>query len=355
MNANVSMTADTRAPVAAPHATHKFALLLRREYWEHKGGFLWAPLVAGGISILLTTMAIITGEVMLRRAKGSPGFGDSLQINGQHVQVNGLDLGMITSKMTPEDIRQLGGAIDASLLASSAWPLIAMTFVVFFYCLGALYDERKDRSVLFWKSLPLSDRDTVLSKVASATLVAPVIASVAALATMFAFLLVVSMVVAAHGGNPVQLLWGPASPLAIATKFVAAIPVYALWSLPTVGWLLLCSAWARSKPFLWALMIPAFAGIFVSWFDLMKVFNLESTWFWKNVVARLLLGTVPGSWANAATFGHSDTSGPQAVNQAITLQSMYSVLTTPDLWLGVLAGVAMIIAAIRLRRWRDEG
>jgi len=87
----------------------------------------------------------------------------------------------------------------------------------------------------------------------------------------------------------------------------------------------------------------------------MKVFNLESTWFWKNVVARLLLGTVPGSWANAATFGHIDTSGPQAVNQAITLQSMYSVLTTPDLWLGAVAGVAMIVAAIRLRRWRDEG
>jgi len=355
MNANVSLTADTRAPVAAPHATHKFALLLRREYWEHKGGFLWAPLVAGGISILLTTMAIITGEVMLRRAKNSPGFGDSLQINGSHIQVNGLDLGMITSKMTPEDIRQLGGALDASLLVSSVWPYIAMTFVVFFYCLGALYDERKDRSVLFWKSLPLSDRDTVLSKVASATLVAPMIASVAALATMFAFLLVVSMVVVSHGGNPVQLLWGPASPLAIAAKFIAAVPVYALWSLPTVGWLLLCSAWARSKPFLWALMIPAFAGIFVSWFDLMKVFNLESTWFWKNIVARLLLGTVPGSWFNVASFGHMDTSGPQVINQAITLQSMYSVLATPDLWLGVLAGAAMIVASIRLRRWRDEG
>ena len=355
MNANVSLTADPRAPVAAPHATHKFALLLRREYWEHKGGFLWAPVVAGGISILLTTMAVITGEVMLRRAKNAPGFGDSLQINGSHIQVNGLDLGMITSKMTPEDIRQLGGAIDASLMVSSVWPLIAMTFVVFFYCLGALYDERKDRSVLFWKSLPLSDSETVLSKVASATLVAPVIASIAALATMFAFLLLVSMVVMSHGGNPAQLLWGPASPLTIAAKFVAAIPVYALWSLPTVGWLLLCSAWARSKPFLWALMIPAFAGIFVSWFDLMKVFNLESTWFWKNIVARLLLGTVPGSWANVASFGHIDTNGPQAVNQAITLQSMYSVLATPDLWLGVLAGAAMIVAAIRLRRWRDEG
>ena len=62
----------------------------------------------------------------------------------------------------------------------------------------------------------------------------------------------------------------------MAGGMLAWIPVYALWALPTVGWLMLCSAWARSKPFLWAVMIPMFAGIFVSWFDLMRGFNLES-------------------------------------------------------------------------------
>lgn len=325
--------------------------LLKREFWEHKGGFFWAPLIAGGISLLLTAMAGIAGEVMLGRAPASKG----IDVNGTHMSINGLDLGMLTSKMSPEDMRQFGGAVDASLLASSLWPFIAMTFVVFFYCLGALYDERKDRSVLFWKSLPLSDRDTVLSKVASAVVVAPLIATAAALLTMFGFLLLASGLVMMHGGSPMQLLWGPGSPLTIAVQFVAAIPVYALWALPTVGWLLLCSAWARSKPFLWALMIPAFAGIFVSWFDIMQVFNLESTWFWKNIVARLLLGTVPGSWFNVAHFNHIDADGPQVVSQVVNLQSMYSVLLTPQLWLGVVAGAAMIVAAIRLRRWRDEG
>jgi len=351
MNATVSIAEGGHAPVAAPHPTHKFALLLRREFWEHKGGFLWSPVIAGGISLLLTAMAGIAGEVMLSRAPASRG----IDVNGTHMSINGLDLGMLTSKMGPEDMRQFGGAVDASLLASSLWPFIAMTFVVFFYCLGALYDERKDRSVLFWKSLPLSDRDTVLSKVASAVVVAPLIATAAALLTMFGFLLLASGLVMMHGGNPIQLLWGPGSPLTIAVQFVAAIPVYALWALPTVGWLLLCSAWARSKPFLWALMIPAFAGIFVSWFDIMQVFNLESTWFWKNVVARLLLGTVPGSWFNVAHFNHIDVDGPQVVSQVVNLQSMYSVLLTPQLWLGVVAGAAMIVAAIRLRRWRDEG
>ena len=351
MNANLSVAEGGHAPVAAPHPTHKFALLLRREFWEHKGGFLWAPVIAGGISLVLTAMAGIAGEVMIGRASRSKGF----DVNGTHMSINGLDLGMLTSKMSPEDMRQLGGAVDASLLASSLWPIIAMTFVVFFYCLGALYDERKDRSVLFWKSLPLSDRDTVLSKVASATLVAPLIATVAALLTMFGFLLLASLLVSIHGGNPVQLLWGPGSPLAITGHFIASIPIYALWSLPTVGWLLLCSAWARSKPFLWALMIPAFSGIFVSWFDIMQVFNLESSWFWKNIVARVLLGTVPGSWFDVARLEHVDVDGPKAVTEAINLHAIYSVLLTPQLWIGVIAGAAMIVAAIRMRRWRDEG
>ncbi|HZV22453.1 MAG TPA: hypothetical protein VFF93_01650 [Luteimonas sp.] len=352
MNAISTVDGDMRRPIAPPHATHKFGLLLKREFWEHKGGFFWSPIWAGGISLLLTAMAAITGEVMMRRARD---VGEGLNVNGTHMSINGLDLGMLTSKMSPDDMRQLGGAVNASLLVSSLWPFIAMTFVVFFYCLGALYDERKDRSVLFWKSLPLSDRETVLSKVASATVVAPVIASIVALLTMFGFLLLSSLLVLAHGGNPVQLLWGPGSPLSIAAQFIAAIPVYALWSLPTVGWLLLCSAWARSKPFLWALMIPVFAGVIVSWFDIMQVFDLQSTWFWKNIVARVLLGTVPGSWFNVAHFDAVDVHGPEAFSQVVNLQAMYSVLLTPQLWLGVLAGAGMIFAAIRLRRWRDEG
>ena len=50
---------------------------------------------------------------------------------------------------------------------------IVLGVVVFFFCLGALFDDRKDRSVLFWKSLPISDQATVLSKVAMALVVAP--------------------------------------------------------------------------------------------------------------------------------------------------------------------------------------
>ncbi|MCI4567133.1 hypothetical protein [Lysobacter sp. CFH 32150] len=346
---------ETRKPVMAPHATHKFKLLLKREFWEHKGGFFWAPLVAGGISILLTLMAIVVGEVAARKAIASGKLdGIAAKATSDGVTINGLDLGALSERLGPEEMRHLAGGIDLSMLLASTWPFIVLAFVVFFYCLGALYDERKDRSVLFWKSLPLSDTETVLSKATSALLVAPTLAVGAAVATMFAFLLLISGVALMHGGNPFQLIWGPGSPLDNAALLVASIPVYALWALPTVGWLLLCSVWSRSKPFLWAIMIPVFAGIFVTWFDLMQMFNLETIWFWKNIVGRALLSVWPGSWIDVATFEHANVDGPESVRQLLNIKSMYSTLLTPQLWIGAIAGAGMIFAAIRLRRWRDD-
>ena len=344
-----------RTPRGAPHATHKLKLLLRREFWEHKGGFFWAPIWAGGISLVLTLMALVVAEVAGRRAVAS----GKMQIDGD-ININGLDLSALTSKMDAGDLQKLAGGIDISAVMSSAWPMVVLAFVVFFYCLGSLYDERKDRSVLFWKSLPVSDRDTVLSKAASALLVAPLIAVGVAIACMFGFLLLLSTFVLLHNGNPMTLVWGPGNPLQLAGSMLATIPVYALWALPTVGWLLLCSAWSKSKPFLWAIMLPVFSGIFISWFDIMNLFDLESGWFWKNIVARGLLSAVPGTWFDVAHINNAHITSSEAarqiesVHQLLSLKTTYSVLLTPQLWIGAVVGAAMIYGAIRLRRWRDD-
>ena len=355
MNA-IDLNADRPAPraVAAVHPTHTFRLLLRREFWEHRGGFLWAPMVAGAIFLLLSIMGIGVGELAARRVMDSNSHA-MISTDDGNFRLNGLDLSKLTEKLNSEDVRELGGAVDGLLFMAGSWPLMVLAFVVFFYCLGSLYDERKDRSVLFWKSLPVSDGQTVLSKVASATLTAPALAVAASLLTMIGFLLILSVVVMFHGGNPITLLWGPGSPFTVALNLLAGIPIYALWALPTVGWLMLCSSWARSKPFLWAIMIPLFAGIFVSWFDLMQLFNLESGWFWKNIVARSLVSVFPGGWIDAANIGEINGEGPSVIHEVINLRTMYSVLGSLQLWIGAAAGAARIFAAVRLRRWRDEG
>jgi len=355
MNAVVDTPTDAPRPAGAAHVhrTHRFRWLLRREFWEHKGGFFWAPLVAGGISLLLSAMGIVLALVAARRHM--PETSKITLDDGTHIQINGLDLSMLTSQLGHEQLARLGDGLDLTLIMASSWPFIVLAFVMFFYCLGTLYDERKDRSVLFWKSLPLSDTSTVLSKVASAALVAPLLATLASIATMFGFLALISLVTLLYGGNPATLLWGPSSPLVISAQYLAAIPVYALWAMPTIGWLMLCSAWAKSKPFLWAIMIPLFAGIFVGWLEFLGVYD-DVTWpFFKNVVLRMLTSVFPMTWMDLQYLEHVDFDTPGAARNLMNPIGVYKNLANANLWIGVAAGAAMIFAAIRLRRWRDEG
>ncbi|HRN62027.1 MAG TPA: hypothetical protein PK743_00330 [Luteimonas sp.] len=355
MNAAADTLPDAPRGTAGTHIhkTHRFRWLLRREFWEHKGGFLWAPLVAGVISLLLSAMGIAIAMVA---ARGRIPDGAKISLDSGHqIQINGLDLGMLTSQLGHEDLAKLGDGLDVTLILASGWPFIVLAFVLFFYCLGTLYDERKNRSVLFWKSLPLSDASTVWSKVASAAIVAPILATGAAILTMFGFLLLISVVVLFYGGNPVTLLWGPSSPLLISAQYVAAIPVYALWAMPTIGWLMLCSAWSRSKPFLWAIMIPLFAGIFVAWLEFLGVYD-DLTWpFFKNIVLRLLTSVFPVTFMDMQHLQGIDFDVPGAARNLFNPVGVYRNLASANLWIGVAAGVAMILAAIRLRRWRDEG
>jgi len=318
-----------------------FPTLLKREFWEHKGGFFWAPIVASSAFLILSTMAMITAEVIGKKSG---------------VQINGIQIDTLTDTLGPEALSKLSLGLDVSFFMAATWAYVTLGFVVFFYCLSCLFDERKDRSVLFWKSLPVSDRDTVLAKVASALVVAPVIATVTGIAAGFGFFILISAGVLFHGGNPIALIWGPANPLEVAAALLASLPVYAVWALPTVGWLLLCSAWAKSKPFLWALVIPVLSGVLVSWFDVMQLFSLKTGWFWSHVVARLLGSAVPGAdilfRGDSEMFEHMN--GPEDLAALFSAGYAWAGLASVEVWLWALAGAAMIAVAIRLRRWRDE-
>ncbi len=324
--------------------------LLKREYWENRGGFFYAPLIAGIVSLLMSAVGIGLGLFALHRAARDGG----LHVDGENVNINGLDLGLLTQKISAKDMADLGNGLDLTLLLSSAWPFLVLAFVVFFYCLGALYDDRRDRSILFWKSLPLSDTQTVLSKVISALIVAPLVATLAAVATMFGFLLIISIVAVTHGGSATTLIWGPASPVSLSAGLLAAIPVYALWALPTAGWLLLCSAWAKSKPFLWAVMLPLFAGIIVSTTKLMHVFDMTTGWFWQHVVARLLLGTVPGVDLVYRLSANDKAKNVESLAALMSPAEQLKTLAMPDLWIGAAFGVAFIVLAIVLRKRAGE-
>ncbi len=314
-----------------------FLWLVKREFWEHRGGFLWAPVITGAVFTALYVMAIIAIEVVGAK-------------HGFHINVGG-DIGKAIQQANQGDLNHLGTFLDGTMYACVGMISLVMSFVLFFYCLGALYDDRRDRSILFWKSLPISDTSTVFSKVASATILAPVIATAVGVVAGLLLLLILATTLAFHGVNVWQLLM-LAHPFKVITNVVGYIPLYLLWALPSVGWLLFCSAWSRSKPFLWAIVVPVVAGVMVWWFDIMGIFNQSTAWFWTHVVARGLLSVCPlVIFALAPQDLSSDSSNGM---HSLDLFQSYQALGSANLWIGVVVGAGLIAGAIWFRRWRDD-
>ncbi len=318
---------------------NRYLTLVKREYWENRGGFLWAPLVTGGVVIVLLVMGILITEAAAGRA---------------HVQIGMLKLGDALQAMDGQARLMFGLGVDSAVAQVAFLIGFVVFIVVFFYCLGALYDERRDRSILFWKSLPVSDSETVLAKVASAGVVAPLIGFIAVVLTALASLIVLSLWLAVRGTGLAGMVWSESHLIRVFLTLMATVPVGLVFALPTIGWLLLCSAWARSKPFLWAVLMPVGAGILVGLFGLMQSLSLPSAWFWKNVVARLLLGSFPGNWVSWETITRLErSSGPEEALSLISPGTPLAALADPAPWIAAAIGIAMIIIAIRLRRMRE--
>ena len=323
--------------------------LVRREFWENKGGFIWAPLVAAII------MVVLVGGVLGYGIASGKMAGDSISI-----QVDGEEVhnARVTDVLTAEKRAQIASTAANNYIAIGAPIFVVLPIVAFFYCLGALYDDRRDRSILFWKSLPVSDTETVLSKLFTVLVMAPLITIGVATAAALAIFLFGGIAASTKGLS----LFGPVltdinfylAPLYL----VAMLPVYILWALPTAGWLLLVSSWAKSKVFLWAVGVPLMAAVLLKWLDYLLGMTggvtINADWVIENVLEAILLGLVPGTW-----FMGAGSALPQPGATGVPLLPMlsysWSTLARPELWAGVIAGVAMIAGAIRLRRWRDEG
>ncbi|PJA42965.1 MAG: hypothetical protein CO182_00975, partial [Lysobacterales bacterium CG_4_9_14_3_um_filter_62_6] len=130
-----------------------FVTLLKREFWEHRGGFLWAPLVVISVFVMITLMGLTIGEA---------------HIGGRNMQISGMPIAQMLESASIEKQAEITQGIQIGLASMAMLVQIVLGFVLFFYLLGALFDDRKDRSILFWKSMPVSDLQTVASKVASA-------------------------------------------------------------------------------------------------------------------------------------------------------------------------------------------
>lgn len=329
MNAMTASTGKTSKPGA-------FKWLLKREFWENRGGFFWAPVITGGIFVTLNLILAVIGSIAARRSMGSSGF---------------------VLNDAPEKMHRTVGAFgDGMLLGGVLLACVVLAFVVFFYALGTLYDDRRDRSVLFWKSLPISDAHTVLSKLAWALLLAPLLAIGIGILIGVALWLISALTITVNGLPAGAAVFTHSHPLRIIGGVLASLPVYVFWALPAVGWLMFCSAWARSKPFLWAVLVPVLACVIVSMTDILPGLSIRHDLVWYTVVYRGLLSVVPGTWLPTLKGAHAsmDIESPDQLASALDLTRSWQAFATADLWIGAVIGVALIVGAIYLRRWRES-
>ena len=334
---NAIPASPAKAPV--PHATAKFKWLLRREYWENRGGFFWGPVIAGAIIVGLNLILAVIGSIAARRSMGSSGF-------------------VFDHADTHEVGQALGAMGDGMLVGGVIVACIVLAFVVFFYALGCLYDDRRDRSILFWKSLPVSDGQMVLSKLAWALVLAPVLAVAIGLLIGLALWLISALTITVNGVPAAHAVFTQSHPLRIIGGVLACLPVYMAWALPTIGWLMFCSAAARSKPFLWAVLVPVLACVVISMTTILPGVAIAHDRVWYTLAYRGLFSAVPGAWfptISGVVDSSSAINTPDDLAGAINLARSWQAFASADLWIGAVVGVAFIAAAIRLRRWRDEG
>jgi ABC-2 type transport system permease protein len=214
----------------------------------------------------------------------------------------------------------------------AAMMLIFTAFIVgVFYCLDALHSERRDRSILFWKSLPVSDLTTLLSKATIPLAVLPLVTFAIIVATQFTMLLWTSVLLMTHSMSPAST-WTNVPFFQGCLILLYGLVAIALWHAPIYGWALLVSGWARRATFLWA-VVPLLA---IGFFEKITF----GTSHFASMLKNRLLGFAPEAFA----FNPNSIDCPQL--------TPLKYLSTPGLWLGLIFATLFLAAAVRQRRYR---
>jgi ABC-2 type transport system permease protein len=293
---------------AAISATRPMYWSVRRELWENRSIYV-APLAAAAVYMLGFLISLIWLPRSVRALA-------PLDPPHQRIQL-------------------------AMLYAHAAMLIMLIAFITgIFYCLDALHGERRDRSILFWKSLPVSDLTTVLSKASIPLVVLPLLVLTITVTLQFVMWLLSSAVLQLSGVGAAAL-WTrlPLFEMQLVSLYGTAVIV--LWHAPIYMWMLLVSGWARRAAFLWAVMPPAALAV------------VEYIAFHTSYVGTLLHDRL-GGFA-AAAFDLKDKNGVMIDGHFIPLTQLAPgrFLGSPSLWLGLVFAAICLTAAVRLRRYRE--
>lgn len=296
--------------------------LLRRELWEHRAIYI-APLV---IALVMSLMSL-TGQVTISA------FGHE------------VDLAIIGASSAGEIERQ--AAITAILMVFTSIFALGAWILMIFYSLDALYAERRDKSILFWRSLPVTDAETVISKLLTAVLVIPLTAFAFVVVTHLLNLILWSIWLSIQGGDAGHLLWS-AAPLFdnwAATLIIAvAMP---LWLSPLIGWFLFVSAFTRRSP-----LLIAFLPMFVV--PMLEKMVSSTSLFWDAIFVRSVRPPLFKGIDVSRIFDEDNFQIAADTASLLAKIDLARFLSSPSMWLGLVVCGLFTTAAIYIRRYRDE-
>ena len=306
-------------------------ILVRREIWESPVAFKWTPLIIGGFIVLVAVLALIIGA----RVDNEMVF----TIDGMRMYA-GMDDGQ----------QKLLGAGIMFTIAALFHQI--MFLVVVFYLAGSLYDDRRDRSILFWKSLPLSDRMTVASKIVTAAVAAPIVYLGGIALTQLVLVLIACGYGLFAGIDVFSEVLVPTNLPRVWLVTLAGSLVQSLWLLPIYAWLMFCSAWAPRLPILIAVLVPVLIGMFQHFWSFFSNFRLPDYNLVWIVLQRIGRGVMPSQvrWEDVADTQSGELQVAPDAELLMSLESVGSYLLMPAMWIGVAIGLALLAGAVWFRR-----
>jgi ABC-2 type transport system permease protein len=213
--------------------------LFLKEFWDHRRAILMTPMVITGLFIVFVIVAMVTGN--------------DLWINDMSLQES-MRAGFIEAR---EEGQSPSFIVTRMLFGFSVLLWIAAAFTITFTALSSLHDERKDGSILFWKSMPVSDAKEVLIRLATIIFVIPLV--IVPFAIIIELFMVMAMTVIGlyHGIDVVSYIYMNINvPVLMMLNIVLPI-MTVLWILPLITWFMLVSSFSRRPPFLIAFAVPA--------------------------------------------------------------------------------------------------
>jgi len=312
-----------------------FVALLKREWLESRFSYLVVILGLAALICAVTTVAATIASL------SEGGFVTIIERINEDGDVREREF----ATDDPAQIANFSGWTDRELtdrltrlrMGVAGLFHAAYFFTLVFVLLGCLYDERKDRSILFWKSMPVSDPATIASKLVVPVWLVPALVVAALAATWIFMFTLMSLVAVSEDLGSVGRLWSHGGLAVGLAQEIVGYLLQGFWGLPIYAWLVLVSAAAPRVPLLWAVLVP------------IALVLSERIAFGTRYVGDFL-----GRHIEMAALPRVWDSDDRYMPAAQTLTDQLALLATWELWLGVLVGITLLAASVWCYRRFNE-